>query len=46
MNSSKERVEFINDLSHAVSIPFAAPIEVKVGGATVFIFEVDSYDEF
>jgi len=46
MNSSRERVEFVNDLSHAASIPFAAPIEIKVGGATIFIFEVNAYDEF
>ena len=46
MNSCQQRIEFVNNLKNVVSVPLPAPIEVKVGGATVFVFEVDAYHEF
>ena len=44
-NSCRERIEFVNTLSPASNFPMPKPIEVKVGGATIFVFEVKSYIE-
>ncbi len=44
-NSCRERIEFVNTLSPASNFPMPKPIEVKVGGATIFVFEVESYIE-
>lgn len=45
-NSCKKRVEFVSSPLQNTGLPLPAPVEVTVGGATVFIFEVESYDEF
>jgi len=45
-NSCKQRVEFVSSPLRGAGFPLPAPTQVTVGGATVFMFEVESYDEF
>ena len=45
-NSCKQRVEFVSSPLRGAGFPMPAPTQVTVGGATVFMFEVESYDEF
>ena len=45
-NSCKRRVEFVSSPLRGAGFPMPAPTEVTVGGATIFMFEVESYDEF
>ena len=45
-NSSQQRVEFISSPLRGGTFPMPIPTQVTVGGATVFMFEVESYDEF
>ena len=45
-NSCKRRVEFVSSPLRGAGFPMPAPTEVTVGGATIFMFEVKSYDEF
>ena len=45
-NSCKSRVEFLNTLLPSSNLPMPKPVEVQVGGATVFVFEVEGYAEF
>jgi len=45
-NSCKRRVEFVATPLHSAGFPMPAPTQVTVGGATIFLFEVESYDEF
>jgi uncharacterized protein YaaQ len=45
-SSCKERVEFISSPLRDASFPMPTPTQVTIGGATVFIFDVESYDEF
>ena len=46
-NSCQRRVEFLSSpLRGGTSMPMPMPTKVTVGGATVFVFEVESYDEF
>jgi len=45
-NSCKKRVEFVSSPLRDAGFPMPAPTQVTVGGAIVFIFEVESYDEF
>jgi len=46
-NSCQRRVEFLSSpLRGGSTIPMPMPTQVTVGGATVFVFEVESYDEF
>lgn len=45
-NSCKRRVEFVSSPLRGAGFPMPAPTQVTVGGATVFMFEVESYDEF
>ena len=42
----KRRVEFVSSFLPGVSFPAALPTSVTVSGATIFTFEVESYDEF
>jgi CPA1 family monovalent cation:H+ antiporter len=44
--SCKRRVEFTSSPLRGSAFPMPAPKQVTVGGATVFMFEVESYDEF
>jgi Na+:H+ antiporter len=43
--SCKKRVEYIATPLEAGSMPFSTPVPVSVGGATIFVFEVDLYEE-
>ncbi|MFZ5910120.1 MAG: Na+/H+ antiporter [Chloroflexota bacterium] len=45
-NSCQQRVEFVSSPMRSGSFPLPLPTQVTVGGATVFLFEVESYDEF
>jgi len=45
-NSCQQRLEFTSSPLRGAAFPMPAPTQVTVGGATVFIFEVESYDEF
>jgi len=45
-SSCQQRVEFVSSPLRGTSFPMPAPTQVTVGGATVFMFEVESYDEF
>ena len=45
-NSCKRRVEFVSSPLRGAGFPMPAPTQVTVGGATIFMFEVESYDEF
>ena len=44
--SCKERVEYVSTpLEAAAPLPLPTPMQVIVGGATIFVFEVDQYEE-
>jgi CPA1 family monovalent cation:H+ antiporter len=45
-NSCQRRVEFVSSPLQGAAFPLPTPTQVTVGGATVFMFEVESYDEF
>ena len=45
-NSCKQRLEFVSSPLRGAGFPMPQPTQVTVGGATVFVFEVESYDEF
>jgi len=45
-NSCKQRVEFVSSPLQGSAIPTPPPTQITVGGATVFMFEVESYEEF
>jgi uncharacterized protein YaaQ len=45
-NSCRQRVEFVSSPLLGAGFPMPEPAQVTVGGATVFMFEVESYDEF
>jgi CPA1 family monovalent cation:H+ antiporter len=45
-NSCQQRLEFISSPLRGGTFPMPIPAQVTVGGATVFMFEVESYDEF
>ena len=45
-NSCKKRVDYLSPLLENNTIPLPAPIPVDVGGATIFIFEIERYEEF
>jgi len=45
-SSCQRRVEFVSSPLRGNAFPMPAPTQVTVGGATVFMFEVESYDEF
>jgi CPA1 family monovalent cation:H+ antiporter len=45
-SSCKRRVEIISTPLRNAGFPMPAPVQVTVGGATVFMFEVESYNEF
>ncbi len=47
LNSScKKRVEYVSAPLESGTIPFPNPVPVEVGGATIFVFEVERYEEF
>jgi CPA1 family monovalent cation:H+ antiporter len=43
--SCKKRVEYIATPLEAGSMPFSTPVPVTVGGATIFVFELEQYEE-
>jgi uncharacterized protein YaaQ len=44
--SCKQRVEYVSTpLEAAAPLPLPMPMQVNVGGATIFVFEVDRYEE-
>ena len=45
-NSCHQRVEFVASPLRGAAFPLPTPTQVTIGGATVFMFEVESYDEF
>lgn len=45
-NSCKKRIEYLSTPLEAGSMPFPNPIPVNVGGATIFVFEVERFEEF
>lgn len=45
-HSCQRRVEFVSSPLRGPAFPMPTPTQVTVGGATVFMFEVESYDEF
>jgi CPA1 family monovalent cation:H+ antiporter len=45
-NSCHQRIEFVSSPLRGGSFPMPMPAQVTVGGATIFMFEVESYDEF
>jgi len=44
--SCRQRVEFVASPLDGTSIPLPQPAQVTIGGATIFTFEVEFYDEF
>jgi uncharacterized protein YaaQ len=45
-NNCRQRVEFVSNPFQGSGFPMPPPMEVKVGGATIFVFDVESYIEF
>jgi len=45
-NSCRKRVEYVSTPLESGPIPFPNPVPVNVGGATIFVFEVERYEEF
>jgi len=45
-NSCRKRVEYLNQPIQNSPIPLGVPASITIGGATIFVFEVESYDEF
>jgi uncharacterized protein YaaQ len=45
-NSCRQRVEFVSSPLRGETFPLPTPTQVTVGGATIFLFEVETYDEF
>ncbi len=45
-SSCKKRVEYVSTPIEAGPSPFPNPIPVNVGGATIFVFEVERFEEF
>lgn len=44
--SCRKRVEYISTPLDAGPVPFPNPIPINVGGATIFVFDVERYEEF
>lgn len=44
--SCKKRVEYVSSPVESGPVPFPNPIPVDVGGATIFVFDVERYEEF
>jgi len=45
-NTCKQRIEYISTPLESVPLPNPVATPVTVGGATVFTFEVEQYEEF
>ena len=44
--SCKKRVEYLSQPIKNLPIPLSTPTAITIGGAVIFTFEVESYDEF
>ncbi len=44
--AARGKVEFTETALRKANVPLPSPVPVQVGGATIFTFEVDSYEEF
>jgi uncharacterized protein YaaQ len=44
--SCRRRVEYVATPLEGSPLPFPAPTPITVGGATIFTFEVERYEEF
>jgi CPA1 family monovalent cation:H+ antiporter len=44
--SCNKRVDYVSTPVETGTIPFPSPVPVNVGGATIFVFEVERYGEF
>ena len=44
--SCRKRVEYVSTPLEAGPVPFPNPIPVNVGGATIFVFDIERYEEF
>jgi len=44
--AARGKVEFMEAALRQADIPLPEPVPVQVGGATIFTFDVDSYEEF
>jgi len=45
-HSCSKRVEYLSQPIENMPIPLSAPTPITIGGAVIFTFEVESYDEF
>lgn len=45
-NSCQQRIEFVRNPFQSSAFPPPPPVEINVGGATIFVFDVESYMEF
>jgi uncharacterized protein YaaQ len=45
-NSCRKRVEYVATPLEGSPLPFPSPTPITVGGATIFVFEIDRYEEF
>ncbi len=45
-SSCKKRVDYVSTPLESGPLPFPNPIPVNVGGATIFVFEVERYEEY
>lgn len=44
--SSRRRVEFVSSPMESLPFPLPRPNQVQVGGVTLFVFEIEDYQEF
>jgi uncharacterized protein YaaQ len=44
--ATRAKIEFSDVHIRSDGLPLPAPTAVQVGGATIFTFEVESYEEF
>ncbi|MGE5072610.1 MAG: Na+/H+ antiporter [Anaerolineae bacterium] len=44
--AARGKVEFTDAVLPRADVPMPQPVPVQVGGATIFMFDVDSYEEF
>jgi uncharacterized protein YaaQ len=45
-HSCRKRVEYVATPLEGSPLPFPSPTPITVGGATIFIFEVEHFEEF
>ena len=45
-NSCRKRIEFLSQSWKNIQLPLSTPLSIPVEEATIFMFEVESYNEF